>query len=246
MQERTSHALEKRHVSSRSSMLARGLPGLIVAGALVLGLGASAAAASPPEHGNPSDHFNWTNLDYKGKDVLGGTLEKGEEPMSPPMILMLMNFAIVLFLIGWKVRPPVMRYVKNRHDTIKQALDEAQRLRDQARQKLEEYSARMSAAEAEVDKLLKDIRADAEAEKKRIIAEAEAQAQALQRDAEARIAASIQRARMDLEREVIQVAIAAAERLIRERSTTDDQTKLIDTFIHDVQADATTSAKEPV
>lgn len=201
---------------------------------MLLGLGAAAAVPA----GDPTEHFNWTELDYKNKDFAGGELHEGEPAMSPPMILMLINFGIVLFIIGWKVRPPVMRYVRNRHDSIKEALDEAARLRAEAKQKLDEYTEKVSEAEAEVDKMLREIRADAEAEKQRIIADAEAQAEALKRDAEARIAAEIDRARVALEREVVSVAIAAAEKMIREQATTADQTRLIDTFIGDVQTSA--------
>lgn len=202
------------------------------------------AAASPA--GDPTEHFNWTDLGYKDKDAAGGPLEAGDAPMSPPMILMFVNFGIVLFIIGWKVRPKVSGYMKTRHETIKTALDEAARLRDQAKSKLDEYTEMVKKAEAELEQMVKDMRADAEAEKKRIIAEAEAQAKALERDAQARIAAEIERARALLEREVVTAAVAAAESIIRKQATADDQTRLIDTFIGDVQAEARSSIQERV
>jgi F-type H+-transporting ATPase subunit b len=223
-----------------------GLDALLTGAALFVALlsGMGAAVAEPA--GNPTEHFNWTDINYKGKDAAGGELQKGDEPMSPPMILMLVNFGIVLIIIGWKVRPPVMRYVRKRHETIKEALEEAARLRAEAKRKLDEYTEKVSEAEAEVDRMIKEIRADAEAEKKRIIADADAQARALKRDAEARIAAEIERARASLEREVIAVAIAAAEKMIRAQATTADQTRLIDTFISDVQSEASGSKQERV
>jgi F-type H+-transporting ATPase subunit b len=204
----------------------------------------SVAAAVPLD--DPTEHFNWVELDYQSKDVAGEPLQDGEQPMSPPMILMLVNFGIVLIIIGWKVRPPVLRYVRQRHDSIKLALDEAASLREQAKKKLDEYTEKVSEAEAEVEALIKQIRADAEAEKQRIIADAKAQAEALKRDAEARIAAEIERARATLEREVVTVAIAAAEKMIREQATTADQTRLIDTFISDVRAEGSASKEERV
>jgi ATP synthase F0 subunit b len=226
----------------RSTYMAALFTGAALLVTLLLGMGAAVAAPA----GDPTEHFNWTDIGYKGKDVAGGELDKGDEPMSPPMILMLVNFGIVLILIGWKVRPPVMRYVRKRHESIKHALDEAARLREEAKRKLDEYTEKVSEAEAEVDKMIKEIRADAEAEKKRIIADAEAQAKALTRDAEARIAAEIERARATLEREVIAVAIAAAEKMIRAQASTADQTRLIDTFISEVQSEAGGSNQERV
>jgi F-type H+-transporting ATPase subunit b len=185
-------------------------------------------------HGDPSAHYNWFDFGYRSKDVNGGTLEEGEEPMSPPFVMMLFNFAVVVIILMWKVRPAIRRYVAKRHDTIKAALEEASLLREQARAKLEEYTSQVARAEKEIEQMVTDIRQSAEAEKQRILADAEAQAQALKRDAEQRIAAEIERARAELEREVVAAAIAVAERLIREQATKSDHTRLADDFIQDV------------
>lgn len=190
-------------------------------------------AAADPSH-DPTEFFNWTDLDYKDKNIAGGELKEGQPGMSPPMMLLLMNFAIVLIIIGWKVRPLVTNYVKDRHENIRTALDEATELREQAQKKLDEYNEKLAAAEAEIEELISTIRTNAEAEKKRIMEDAEAQAAAMKKDAEARIAAEISNARAQLEREVVVAAIAAAEKLIKVTATSRDHTQLIDGFITDV------------
>lgn len=193
------------------------------------------------EHADPSKSFNWyENLapfgssSYKSHDQHGGTLEPGEEPMSVPFILVLVNFAIVLFIIGWKVGPMAGQMAAKRSDEIKTALDEAARLRTQAKEKLAEYDRKLRAAETEIEQLIKDMRADAEADKARIIAAAEAQAAALKKDAEERIAAEIDRARHLLQREVTSAANTVAERLLRDKTTAADQAKQVDAFLRDV------------
>jgi F-type H+-transporting ATPase subunit b len=191
-------------------------------------------------HGDPSAHFNWVDFGYGSKDINGGPLEDGDEPMSPPFIMMLFNFGVVVTILMWKVRPAIRRYTAKRHDTIKSALEEASLLREQARAKLEEYTSQLARAEKEIEQMVTDIRQGAEAEKQRILADAEAQARALTRDAEQRIAAEIERARAGLEREVVAAAIAVAERLIREQATRSDHTQLADGFIQDIQAQADT------
>lgn len=210
-----------------------------LAAAVIVGtvLFAGSAHASP---GDPTKYYNWTDLDYSDKNIAGQPLQEGQPPMSPPMILMLMNFAIVLFIIGWKVKPPVLGYVKKRHQSIKDALDEASRLRQEAQDKLDEYNEKLAAAEKEVAQIISDIRASAKAEKERIMQDAELQAESMKKDAEARIAAEIGRAREELEREVIGAAVAAAEKILRERTTQRDHTSLIESFIHDVQGSGKT------
>lgn len=204
-----------------------------------------AAGVHNGDHGHvadPSAHFNWVDFGYSSKDVNGGTLEKGEESMSPPFLGMLINFGVVLFILGWKVWPGLQRYTAKRHDTIKSALEEAGKLREEARAKLDQYTAQTERAEREIDQMVAEIRAGAEAEKERILAEAKAQAEAMKRDAQQRINAEIDRARAELEREVVAAAIAVAERLIRENATKNDQTQLVDGFIQDIQTQADTNA----
>jgi F-type H+-transporting ATPase subunit b len=123
---------------------------------------------------------------------------------------------------------------ETRADQIKSALDEAARLRDDARAKLEEYSTRLAAADAEMTKMIEQVRADAEADRVRVIAAAEAQAAALKKEAEERIAAEIAIARLALAQEVAAAAAAAAEQLIRDKATSADHTKLVDGFIAEV------------
>jgi F-type H+-transporting ATPase subunit b len=197
---------------------------------------------------DPSKHFNYVGLDYRGKDELGGPLGDGkmtdpatgqtvheEEPASPPFVFVLINFAILLALllkIGW---PLAQKTARERHDLIKTALDEAARLRQQAADKLADYEARLKAADAEIKQLVDGMRADAEKEKQRILAAAEAQAAQMARDAEQRIAAEIELARAQLTREVTAAATAATEKLLRDQLTAGDQQQLVAGFIADVR-----------
>lgn len=225
------------------------LRAILIAAALVLAPAVASAQEAPEAHeaahghADPSKHFNWFDLGYKKKDALGGKLgdkvqganEEPEEPMSAPFALMLLNFGILLVLLAKYGGPAARKMAETRSDQIKGALDEAAKLRQAAADKLEEYSSRLSAAEAEMKAMLEGMRADAEAERVRIMAAAEAQAAAVKKDAELRIAAEIQRARVELAREVAIAAAGAAEQLLRDKATAADHTKLIDTFVKDVE-----------
>lgn len=206
--------------------------------------------AHAPGHGDPSKHFNWFKFGYRGKDVMGGPMGDGklgdeplapgheEEPMSAPFVLMLLNFGILLVILAKLGGPPARKMAESRSDEIKNALDEAAKLRKQAQSKLDEYTSKLTASEAEMKSMLEGMRADAESDRKRVLAAAEAQAVAVQRDAELRIAAEIERARAELAREVAAAAAVAAEKLLREKTNAGDQAALVDTFIRDVEAAA--------
>ena len=194
---------------------------------------------------DPSRHFNFFNFDWRGKDEFGGQFGDGkmvdpqthvavdeeEEPMSPPFVLMLANFAVLLAILLKYLWPAGHKVAADRHDQIKSALDEAAKLRDQAAKKLAEYENRIKDVDAEVAKLVASIRADAEADRQRILAAADAQAAQMKRDAEVRIAAEIEMARAQLTRDITQVATTATEKLLREQANADDQRKLVGNFL---------------
>jgi F-type H+-transporting ATPase subunit b len=214
------------------------------------------AAEINPQPTDPTEHFNWLGFktghlfDYIGKDEYGGKFgddqmtrkdgslvmnEKGEkeeeEPASPPFIFMLINFGIFLLILAKTLLPAGQKMSAERHDQIKNALDEAAKLREQAAKKLAEYETRIKDVDGEVKKIVDDIRAAAEEDKKRILENAERQAKQMQHDAELRIAAEIEMARAKLSREVAVAASAATEKLLREKVTPDDQKKLVGNFI---------------
>lgn len=170
-----------------------------------------------------------------GKPLVNTTFEPVEEEvMSPPFVFMLLNFGILMFILGKFGGPIARKSAEERHDQIKTALDEAAKLRDEAEKKLAEYETRIKDVDSEVKKLVDGIRADAEADKARILAAATKQAEQMKKDAETRIAAEIEFARASLQREVAVAASGATEKLLREKVTGDDQTKLVTTFISNV------------
>jgi len=197
---------------------------------------------------DPSQHFNFFDFSYRGKDEYDGTFGDGvevnkqgrtlheEEPMSPPFVFMLINFAILMWLLIKYLWPAGQKVAAERHDEIKSALDEAAKLRDQAKQKLAEYEARIKGLDGEIKKLVDGIRADAEADKARILEQAQAQSAQLKKEAEQRIAAEIELARNALTKEVTAAAAQATEKLLKDKVTAEDQRGLVTTFIKDVAA----------
>ena len=218
-----------------------------------------AAAPHGGGHYSPHKHFRFfgSPFGHSDKDAMGGKLGDGEmidphtgkpifdshgnkveEPMSAPFIFLVLNFVLLFWLVAKFGGRAAKKLAVERHDQIKNALDEAAKLRTQAQEKLAEYDSKLKRADSEITKLVEGMRADAEADKKRILENAERQAAQLKRDAESRIAAEIESARTALKREVSAAATAAAEKLLREKMTAADQSKVITTFIADVQTAA--------
>lgn len=208
-------------------------------------------------HHDPTTHFNFAHdfWSYHSKDEYGGPLGDGkmvdpatgevvrdetgapaeEEPMSPPFVFMLLNFALLLGILIWKGKPPIQQLAAERHDQIAGALAEAKKLRDQAAAKLAEYETKLKDADSEINNMVAGMKKDAEADKVRILEAAERQAAQMKKDAEQRIAAEIEMARAVLTREVTAAAATATEKLLREKMQPADQSKLVSSFISNLQ-----------
>jgi F-type H+-transporting ATPase subunit b len=186
--------------------------------------------------------FGHSKRDVKGTpygdgvmvDAHGDTVP--EEPMSAPFIYLVLNFALMLFILMKFGGPIAKKTAADRHDQIKTALDEAAKLRKQAADKLAEYESRLKDADSEIKRLVDGMRADAEADKVRILENAGRQAAQMKKDAEQRIAAEIEYARAALTKEVTAAATKATEELLKKKMVPGDQQKLITSFISDIQS----------
>jgi F-type H+-transporting ATPase subunit b len=182
-------------------------------------------------------HINWWSWDYK---------KPHEDPthrhMPPPFGFALINFGIFAAIMWRLAGKPLLEYTRTRHLTIKKDLDEAAQLRGEAESRLKEYEAKIAGIDKEIADLLASIRAEAEAEKGRIIAAAADQAKRLKADAEAQIAQEMLRTRRELRREAVSAAVAAAEAVLRDKMSPDDQKRMAERYVAELEGPAPSSA----
>jgi F-type H+-transporting ATPase subunit b len=156
----------------------------------------------------------------------------------PPFGYAIINFLVFIGVMGKLAWKPLVQFMANRHDDIAKDLREAAELRRLAELELQKYQAKVSNIDAEIDALLKQIHAESEKEKARIIALAEADAKRLKLDAERQIANEIEAARRELRRGVIEAAVAAADQVLRKNVGADDQRKMAEHYVSEVEHQA--------
>ena len=221
------------------------MPSCALSLALVFAATATTGPGESPEDPDPSQHFNFWNFHYRGKDEYGGPYGDGyeitkqgqkvqEEPMSPPFILLIVNFVVVLLILYKYLWPVASRVARERHDQIEAMLAESAAIRDRAAARLAASDEKLARLDAEVRALIEDILAVAAEDRSRILARAEASAAQIRRDAERRIAAELERARRALMDEIARAAIAATERLLRAAVTDSDEEHLVASFVEGI------------
>jgi len=176
---------------------------------------------------------NWWSWDYgpKAKDPT-------HHNWPAPFGFALINFGIFLAIMSRLAWKPLKQFMADRHDEIAKNLDEAAKLRAAAEATLKQYQDKIGGIDREIETLLAQIKKESEAEKVRIMAAAEADAKRLKEDAERQIAAEIDRARRELRRGVIEAAVSAAQDSLKKNIAADDQRKMAEKYVHDVEARA--------
>ncbi|WP_456376464.1 F0F1 ATP synthase subunit B [Lutibacter sp.] len=144
-------------------------------------------------------------------------------------------FLILLFLLKKLAWKPILGAVKDREESIMNALKEADNARKEIQNLTADNERILKEARAERDTLLKEAREM----KENLIAEAkeEAQVQAnkVVAQAQATIQAEKQAAITDLKNQVAELSIEIAEKVVREElSNKDRQTKLVEDMLKEV------------
>jgi F-type H+-transporting ATPase subunit b len=157
------------------------------------------------------------------------------------------NFAvwagIVIYGLG-KVVPP---FLAKRRAGIVDGLEEARQLTEAAQTKHAEYSERIDNLDAELERLREEFKRAGLEERDRMVAEASSRAEKTRAEARFLIEQQMKQLREDLTREAVEAAVSAAEKILRERSTTADQQRLADDYLSRLKGSITsrTAATKP-
>ncbi len=147
------------------------------------------------------------------------------------LIIQAINFVILLFVLHRLLYKPLMATMEARSSAIKKSLDEAQAARAEATRQQEENAARLKAAYSEAAAIHDQARKDAAEEQRRLVEAARAESQRMMESAKAQLEADVRRAREDLRREVSEIAVAVAEKLVRQSLRDEDHRRIVDDAI---------------
>jgi F-type H+-transporting ATPase subunit b len=143
------------------------------------------------------------------------------------LIVQIVNFLILLFILQRLLYKPFLAKMAERTAAIKTALEQAQAAKAETARQLEENEARLRAAYAEAAAIREQALREAAEESRKHIAAAQAQARKLVDDTKAQLDAEIRRARDELRREVSDLAIAVAEKLVRRTLREEDHRRIV-------------------
>jgi F-type H+-transporting ATPase subunit b len=147
----------------------------------------------------------------------------------------LVNFGLLAGLLVYYLRAPIVAYLHTRGTQIRAELVSAAEMRRGAEQELAEIDRRLAALPRELEALRARGAAEAVAEEARIRAQAEHERQRLLEQTRREIDLQLRVARRDLTRLAAELATGVAAERLRRSITAEDQMRLIDRYMAQVQ-----------
>jgi len=162
-------------------------------------------------------------------------------PSGGLMIWTLLVFGISMFLLAKFAFPPIRANLDKRQKAIEDSIDTAERTRQEADEVLAEYRERLKEARAQAEEIVTRARRTAEdAERDATVAARERREQLLE-ETRRDIAAETRRAIGQIRDEVAALTVLAAEKVTRKTLTADDQRRLVEEALSELDFSALTS-----
>jgi F-type H+-transporting ATPase subunit b len=150
------------------------------------------------------------------------------------MIWTIVAFAITFFILKRFAFGPIQKLIDERRERIRQSVEEADRVRDEARALLEEHKALIGQARSDAEGILAEARRIADAQQQRMREETEEDRKRRLEETERQIEQATQQALSELRQSVAQLSLEAAEKVTRKSLTSADQKRLIDEALAEI------------
>ena len=154
------------------------------------------------------------------------------------MIWTLIAFGITFFVLKRFAFGPIQRTIDERRDRIRQAVEEADRARVEARELLEQHRQLIGQAKGEAAEILADARKVADAQIERVKEESEVERQRRLEETRRQIEAETKRSLDQIRMEVADLTLEATARVTGKVLDAEDQRRLIDEAIAELDFSA--------
>jgi F-type H+-transporting ATPase subunit b len=150
------------------------------------------------------------------------------------MIWTLVSFGITFFVLRRYIFGPVQQAIDARRERIRQALEEADKARAEARRLLEEHRSMMQQARGDAEQILAEARRVAESQRERMRDELEADRQRRIEDTTKQIEAETRRALEQIRTEVAELTLEATTKVTGKVLNDEDHRRLIEDAIREL------------
>ncbi len=141
------------------------------------------------------------------------------------------NFVLLVLLLYFFLRKPLGRSLRERHESLKRALKEAEEAKALWEARYREFEEKLKGVEDEARRLREEILKEAEREKERLIGEAKREAERIRLEAQKAIEQERRQAERLLRERIAEMTVLLAEKVLRENIRPEDQQRLLEDYV---------------
>ncbi|UCF02198.1 MAG: ATP synthase F0 subunit B [Deltaproteobacteria bacterium] len=157
---------------------------------------------------------------------------EGGQSMWPDFWQRVLNFVILVSVLVFVFKKlDVKSFFTKRTESIANTLNELETKKKEAEETYEKYKQKLAQLDKETDRILQEYVEMGEKEKAKIIANAEKAAADIRVATDLAIEQEIKSAKADLQRDIAEFSVTAAEALLKEKIGEEDQNKLVNDFM---------------
>jgi F0F1-type ATP synthase membrane subunit b/b' len=190
------------------------------------------APAHGEGHGEHAGHelkpINWTDFGNKEQ---------------APYVSQLINFGVLLAIFYIFGKKPISEGLTARRASVAKQIEEAQKMKKEADARAKTYQAKLDSLDADLATTKAALVEAGKGERDRIIKEAEEKAGRMARDAKEQIEQEAKQMQQDLVRETVEIAMAAAEEILKHKITQADHERLADEYLSSLGKPASVSPR---
>jgi len=179
--------------------------------------------------------------------VLAPAASSGSFLISPNVGLMiwtLLLFGISMYVLAKVAFPRISEALDKRQHAIEDSIDAAEHTRKEADQLLVEYRERLQEARKQADEIIARSRKAAEVHERDALEEAKAKREQLMEQTRRDIESETRRAIQEIRSEVADLTVMATEKVTRKTLTEDDQRRLVQDALSELDFSALASQAE--
>ena len=147
----------------------------------------------------------------------------------------ILTFLLLVFVLAKFAWKPLLKMLQDREDMVRSSLEDAEKAKSELERLNEESEAIMAKARSEAQSILADGKAAAEKVKEDIIAKSKEQANKIREDAGNQIQVEKDKAISEIKKEVVNLTLSVAEKLIQKNLSDADNKSLIEESLKKVQ-----------
>ncbi len=146
----------------------------------------------------------------------------------------LITLGIIVMVVSYLVYFPATKYIDERKKFIKSNLDQATKMNSDAQELLATANAEIKSAHKNAKKIVDESKNIALKEKQDILDEAKHKADKILKDTKVKMEQEVVRTKKELQQDMIDISILAAEKVLREKINTQQDQELIKKYLKDI------------